>query len=177
MNNKRVKLIAGVALSLLIGFTGGFASRNAFDKQNAASANEIGASVPVHKMKAATITTNQLIAPDVWSVFLDPFFMPVNLDIAPLALPSFVSVPMDVPSVKTVDGVHELQIVAQLPGLTEKDVDVQVGNDLVTIKGEKKEEKGDNKSFATVSESFVRTVQLPCKVMVTKLKPLSRMAF
>ena len=63
MNNKRVKLIAGVALSLLIGFTGGFASRNAFDKQNAASANEIGASVPVHKMKAAPITTNQLIAP------------------------------------------------------------------------------------------------------------------
>jgi HSP20 family molecular chaperone IbpA len=170
MYNKRVKVIAGVALSLLIGFVGGFASKDAVDKQNAASANEVGAGVPVHKMKAATITTNQLIAPNLWSVFLDPLFMPVNLDIVPLALPSFVSLPMDVPSVKTIDGAHELQIVAQLPGLTEKDVDVQVGTDVVTIKGEKKEEKGDNKSFATVNESFVRTVQLPCKVDGDKVK-------
>jgi len=171
MNNKKVRVIAGVALSLLIGFAAGFASKDSFDKQNAANANESGAtSVPVHKMKAGTITTNQLIAPNLWSVFLDPLFVPVNLDIAPLALPNFVSLPMDVPSVKTVDGPHELQIVAQVPGLTEKDVDVQVGTDVVTIKGEKKEEKGDNKAFATVSESFVRTVQLPCKVDGDKVK-------
>jgi HSP20 family molecular chaperone IbpA len=170
MNNKRVKIIAGLALSLLIGFTGGFVSKDSFDKQNAARANEVEANVPVHKMKAATINSNQLIAPNLWSVFLDPFFMPVNLDIAPLALPSFASFPMETPSIKTVDGAHELQIVAQLPGLTEKDVDVQVGTDLVTIKGEKKEEKGDNKSFSTLSESFVRTVQLPCKVDGDKVK-------
>jgi HSP20 family molecular chaperone IbpA len=170
MNNKKVKVIAGVALALLISFAGGFASKDALGKQNAARADEVGANVPVHKMKTATITTNQLIAPNLWSVFVDPLFMPVNLDIVPLALPSFVSIPMDVPSVKTVDGTHELQIVAQLPGLTEKDVDVQVGTDVVTIKGEKKEQQGDNKSFATISESFVRTVQLPCKVDGDKVK-------
>jgi len=168
--NKRVKIIAGVASALLLGFAGGYASKDLFDNHCAARANEPAASVPVHKMQAAAINANQLIAPNLWNVFLDPLFMPVNLDIAPLALPSFVSLPMDVPSVKTVDGAHELQIVAELPGLTEKDVDVQVGTDLVTIKGEKKEEKRDDKSFSTVSESFVRTVKLPCKVDGDKVK-------
>lgn len=170
MNNLKVKVIASLALSVLIGFAGGIASKDLFDKQNAAQANEVAAPVPVHKMTPAPIVSNQLIAPHMWSIFLDPFFMPVDLAVAPLALPDFVSLPMDVPAVKTIDGPHELQIVAQLPGLTEKDVDVQVGTDVVTIKGQKKEEKTDNKSFATVSESFVRTVQLPCKVDGDKVK-------
>ena len=138
MNNLKVKVIAGLALSVLVGFAGGVASKHLFDKQNAAQANEVTASVPVHKMTPAPIVTNQLIAPHLWSIFLDPFFIPVDLAIPPLALPDFVSMPMDVPAVKTVDGPHEMQIVAQLPGLTEKDVDVQVGTDVVTIKGQKK---------------------------------------
>ena len=133
--NKKSKVIAGLALTLLFGFAGGFACKESFDNQGAVRANELGANVPAHKMKAATITTNLLIAPNLWSVFLDPLFMPDDLDTSPLALPSFVSLPMDVPSVKTVDGTHELQIVAQLPVLTEKDVDVQVGTDVVTISG------------------------------------------
>ena len=77
---------------------------------------------------------------------------------------------MDVPSVKNSRWVHELQIVAQLPGLTEKDVGRPGGQRSRHDQGEKKEEKGDNKSFATVSESFVRTVQLPCKVDGDKVK-------
>lgn len=170
MNKLKAKTIGFFALTLSIGLIGGYASRDVFDTQNSARANETtakaaaAANVPVHKMKTATISTNHLIAPNLWNIFLDPFFTPVDLDIAPLALPNFVSMPMDVPAVKTVDGKQEIQIVAQLPGMTEKDVNVEVGTDVVTIKGEKKEEKSSHNSFSTVSQSFVRTVQLPCKV-------------
>ncbi len=170
MDKLKVKAISCLTLTLLTGFAGGFASRELFDKQNSARADEVAKDVPVHKLQSASITSNHLVAPDLWSIFLDPMFMPVNLAIAPLALPDFVSLPIDVPAVKTVEGANELQIVAQLPGLTEKDVDVQVGKDIVTIKGEKKQEKGDGKSFSTVSQSFVRTVQLPCKVDGDKVK-------
>ncbi|MBP9089849.1 Hsp20/alpha crystallin family protein [bacterium] len=176
MDKMKVKAVSFIALALLTGFIGGYASKDLFDTQNSARANEAatkaatGSNVPVHKMKSASISTNHLIAPNLWSVFLDPFFTPVNLDIAPLALPNFVSFPMDVPAVKTVDGAQEIQIVAQLPGLSEKDVNVEVGTDVVTIKGEKKEEMSNNKSFSTVSQSFVRTVQLPCKVDGDKVK-------
>lgn len=168
MNQKKTK-IAGLALSLFIGFAGGFASKDLFDKQNSARA-DAPATVPVHKVGDAAITTNQLIAPNLWNVFLDPLFMPISLNVPPLALPNFVSTPIDVPAVKTIDGANELQIIAQLPGLTEKDVDVQVGTNVVTIKGEKKEEKHADKLFSTVSESFVRTVQLPCKVDGDKVR-------
>lgn len=170
MDNLKAKAIGLFALTLFTGFIGGYASKDLLDTQNSARANETAAkaataaNVPVHKMKTATIATNHLIAPNLWNIFLDPFFTPVNLDIAPLALPNFVSFPMDVPAVKTVDGNQEIQIVAQLPGMTEKDVNVEVGTDVVTIKGEKKEEKNSHNSFSTVSQSFVRTVQLPCKV-------------
>jgi len=171
MNKKNGKVIVALALSLLAGFSCGYASKDLFDKHNAARADQPAANIPVRKMNAASIATaNQLIAPNLWSVFLDPLFMPVDLNIAPLVLPNFVSIPMDVPAVKTVDGAHELQIIAELPGLTEKDVDVQVGADMVTIKGEKKEEKRDDKAFSTVSESFLRTVKLPCKVDGDKVK-------
>jgi HSP20 family molecular chaperone IbpA len=170
MDKMKVKAVSFIALALLTGFVGGYASKDIFDSQNSAKANETAANVPVHKMKTASISTNHMIAPNLWSVFLDPSFTPVNLDIAPLALPNFVSLPMDVPAVKTVDGNQEIQIVAQLPGLTEKDVNVEVGSDVVTIKGEKKEEKSANNSFSTVSQSFVRTVQLPCKVDGDKVK-------
>ena len=170
MDKLKVKTVSCLALALLIGFAGGVAGKDLFDKQKSAGAKEAEVSVPVHKMHTTSISTNQLIAPNLWSIFLDPLFMPVNLDIVPLALPNFVSMSMDVPAVKTVDGSRELQIVAQLPGLTEKDVDVQVGTDVVTIKGEKKEEKKDGGSFSTVNESFVRTVQLPCKVEGDKVK-------
>lgn len=170
INNLKAKTIGFFALAIFTGFVGGYASRDLFDAQNSARANETAANVPVHKMQTASIASNHMIAPNLWNVFLDPFFTPVNLDIAPLALPNFVSLPMDVPAVKTIDGNQEIQIVAQLPGLMEKDVNVEVGTDVVTIKGEKKEETSNNKSFSTVSQSFVRTVQLPCKVDGDKVK-------
>jgi hypothetical protein len=159
MKSLKAKAALAISLSLLLGFAAGFGSKDLFDKQNSAKASAVN--VPVHKLNGL----------EPWRVNLDPFWVPVDLSIEPLALPDFVSLPLDVPQIKTIDGVHEIQVIAQVPGVTEGDVDVEVGKDILTIKGHKKEESGEkNKHFSTIEESFVRTVQLPCKVDGDKVK-------
>ena len=59
----------------------------------------------------------------------------------------------------------ELKIEAELPGVDEKDVEVVLTNDRLTIKGEKKHEKEEKKKDYHLVErpsgSFARTVGLP----------------
>jgi HSP20 family protein len=59
----------------------------------------------------------------------------------------------------------EMVITAELPGVTEKDVEVNLAGDLLTIKGEKKEEKthkdGDSAHVERRYGSFARSVRLP----------------
>jgi len=62
----------------------------------------------------------------------------------------------------------ELRISAELPGLSEEDIDVSLSRDLLTISGEKKQESEQNvrgwycmeRSFG----SFTRSIALPCEV-------------
>jgi len=64
----------------------------------------------------------------------------------------------------------ELRISAELPGVEEKDVEVTLDGDLLTIRGEKKFEQergGDNESYHFVERSygsFQRALQLPYAV-------------
>jgi len=62
---------------------------------------------------------------------------------------------------------------ADLPGLAEADVEVQVAGDVVTISGKKeKEEKIDRKDYHRYersSGSFSRSVRLPAEVQVDKV--------
>jgi HSP20 family protein len=55
-----------------------------------------------------------------------------------------------------------------LPGITAKDIDIQVNGNLLTVSGERKEEKEEKgKMFHRVERSyggFSRTVRLPCAV-------------
>jgi HSP20 family protein len=59
----------------------------------------------------------------------------------------------------------EMVITAELPGVTEKDVEVNLAGDLLTIKGQKKEEKTHKSGESTHVErrygSFARSVRLP----------------
>jgi HSP20 family protein len=61
-----------------------------------------------------------------------------------------------------------LEIHMDLPGVTAKDIDIQVNGNLLTISGERKEEKEEKgKTFHRVERSygsFSRTVTLPCDV-------------
>ncbi len=149
-------------LTTIIGFAGGFLSKDCLDKNNEARASQ-PAPVPVHKLQAAD-TSNKLIGPGIWNVYMDPLWMPVDFAIRTMPLPSLMSFPTSMPKVQTVDGENELRVIAQVPGMNEKDVDVQVSNEAITIKGHKKQEHNQNKIFNSVEESFQQTVQLPCKV-------------
>jgi HSP20 family protein len=79
-----------------------------------------------------------------------------------------------IPRLDTTEQGNEIKITAELPGIDEKDLDVTVNDDSVTIKGDKKDEltksKGDQ-SFHAIERSygaFERTIGLPCKVQTEK---------
>jgi HSP20 family protein len=81
---------------------------------------------------------------------------------------------MKVPSVDVVDRENEVVVKAEVPGVDKKDLDISVGEDSVTIKGEthheEKEEKGDYYRREISSGSFSRTVPLPATVDGAKAK-------
>ena len=59
----------------------------------------------------------------------------------------------------------EIRITAELPGVTEQDIDVSLDDDVLTIRGEKKfERKDDKENFHFVERSygtFQRSLRLP----------------
>lgn len=67
---------------------------------------------------------------------------------------------------------NDVRVTAELPGLDEKDIEVTVSRDALTITGEKKEEKEDTKEGYVHTEryfgSFRRTVPLPREVVTDK---------
>jgi HSP20 family protein len=67
-----------------------------------------------------------------------------------------------------------LTIKADLPGLESKDLDVSVSGDILTIKGEKKEEKDEKDEHRHIVErsygAFVRAVRLPTSVAQDQVK-------
>jgi HSP20 family protein len=70
------------------------------------------------------------------------------------------------------DGAYE--ITAELPGLDEKNIEVRLANGILTIKGEKQEDKQEKQKDYYVSErrygSFVRSFQLPEGVDSSKIE-------
>jgi HSP20 family protein len=77
------------------------------------------------------------------------------------------------PQVDVTETDQEIKVAAELPGLTEKDVEVSLSNDMLTISGEKKAEKevkGENyyrmeRSYG----SFQRTIPLPTEIEADKV--------
>jgi HSP20 family protein len=78
------------------------------------------------------------------------------------------------PAVDVVDKGNSYQITAELPGLGEKDVEIAVADDVLTIRGEKKEEKEERKKDFYRSErrfgSFERSFELPAGVDQGKIE-------
>ncbi|MFZ0544231.1 MAG: Hsp20/alpha crystallin family protein [Candidatus Promineifilaceae bacterium] len=73
------------------------------------------------------------------------------------------------PSVNVTERDKEFEVTAELPGMTEKDIDITLSRDSLTIKGEKKQEtedKGDN--YYRMERSygkFSRLIPLPTDVV------------
>ena len=78
------------------------------------------------------------------------------------------------PSVNVIEGVKDIKVTAELPGMDEQDIDVSITKDALTIKGEKKREKEEQgKNYYRMERSygsFTRTVPLPVEVDTTKVK-------
>jgi HSP20 family protein len=68
----------------------------------------------------------------------------------------------------------EIEITAELPGLEEKDIQLNIADNVLTIRGEKKNEREETKKDYHLVErsygSFTRTVQLPEGVNVDGIK-------
>jgi HSP20 family protein len=69
---------------------------------------------------------------------------------------------------------NNLEIVADLPGMDKKDINVSLEENLLTIKGEKKEERErKDKHYHTIerrSGSFYRAIRLPIEVEKDKVE-------
>ena len=78
------------------------------------------------------------------------------------------------PAVDIAESDKAYEITAELPGLDEKNIEVKVANDTLTIKGEKKEEKEQKEKDYYLSErsygSFERYFRVPEDVDVDKIE-------
>ena len=76
------------------------------------------------------------------------------------------------PVVDIVENENDIIVKAEIPGMEQKDLDVNLAGDVLTIKGEKKaehEEKGDNLHRIERSYgNFSRSLALPCEVQQDK---------
>ncbi|MFP4168665.1 MAG: Hsp20/alpha crystallin family protein [Desulfonatronovibrionaceae bacterium] len=79
-----------------------------------------------------------------------------------------------VPAMEVRDKEGELEVRAELPGMDSRDVDVSVENNQLIIRGEKREEKRDEKDGRSYSEclygSFYRTIPLSSVTEPDKIK-------
>ncbi len=78
------------------------------------------------------------------------------------------------PSIDVSETETEMTIEAEVPGVDEKDIDVTLSDNLLTIKGEKKQEKEEKKKDYHLSErtygSFSRSMTLPFQADPDKIK-------
>lgn len=79
-----------------------------------------------------------------------------------------------VPNTDVTETDKEIEITAELPGLQEKDVQVNFADNILTIKGEKKSEKEEkDKNYRLVERSygyFSRSIQLPAGTNADAIK-------
>lgn len=78
------------------------------------------------------------------------------------------------PSMEVREDDSSIEVTAEMPGMSESDVDVSVNDDMLTIRGEKKTEKEDrSKAYRVVERAygaFERSLPLPAGVDSSRVK-------
>lgn len=81
---------------------------------------------------------------------------------------------MSVPAVDVTETDDELQVTADLPGMTEKEIEVTLDEQSLTLRGEKRMDREEKKRNWHVSErsygSFQRTIPLPSGLDTSKIR-------
>lgn len=79
-----------------------------------------------------------------------------------------------IPALDVTETENEIKVKAEVPGIAKEDISVNLSDGLLTISGEKKEEKEEKTEDRTVSErrygSFSRTVRLHSEVDEEKVE-------
>jgi len=77
------------------------------------------------------------------------------------------------PRLNVSEGDKDIKVSAELPGLTEQDIEITLSGDRLTISGEKKVEKEDKRDNYYRKEcsygSFQRVIALPCEIEENKI--------
>ena len=80
------------------------------------------------------------------------------------------------PSVDVAETENDVVVTAELPGVEQDDVDITITDDILTLKGEKKEEKEvKEKNYHRIERSygsFQRSISLPSGVQADKAKAI-----
>lgn len=74
------------------------------------------------------------------------------------------------PSIELSDGDKEVKVVAELPGLDEKDIDVTLREGILTLKGEKKGENNGTRYSERWHGQFARSIDLGSDVDPDKVR-------
>jgi HSP20 family protein len=74
------------------------------------------------------------------------------------------------PSIELSDGEKEVKVVAELPGLDEKDIDVTLRDGILTLKGEKKGENSGARYSERWHGQFARSIDIGADVDPDKVR-------
>jgi len=110
----------------------------------------------------------QATTPDVWTSFrgeMDRLFDRFGVPSFPSFFGASPDLSFTVPAVDVTEDDKAYKIAAEMPGVEEKDIEVNVNEDTLILKGEKRQEKEEKGKNTYVSErsygSFQRTFALP----------------
>ena len=174
-NESKLKTGLTIALISCLAFAGGFATKAVIDstslETSAVTVVENGGNKQEKKFTSNRLSSrDRLLAPHLWDAYHDPFAMMNNAEIdgsrfMPL-MPQMpqISLSSSLRNINVTEDEKSVQVTAEAPGLTVKDIHVQVDNRALTIKSHKvrkAESDGQSQSF---DESFQQTISLPCDV-------------
>jgi len=108
----------------------------------------------------------------------DDFFAPVGAEGRNFATPAQPSAGLVRPSIDVEETDQAYRVSAELPGLTEKDVELNLRDNALTISGEKRSERDEEKDGRRYAERsygrFERTIRFPAEVDADRVDALFR---
>lgn len=173
MNNINARMMLALFVVLILGFVGGYAVRGVH-KGTAEPSTSFG-------LNNNSNTDNTGSFHDFWNRGGNALKAPGTAPQLPSAGPSSDGmIPKDldlsvlVPKVHTLQTDKDVLVTAELPGMSPRSLDIQINNDVLAIKGEKKITNEQSRPYGNLTEQFSEIVKLPCRVDGTKAKTIFR---